>query len=42
MSLKFKDEIDFATLDNLMEIDGNVGYGFSCLTSNIKRKLFKV
>jgi hypothetical protein len=23
MSLKFKDEIDFATIDNLMEIDGN-------------------
>jgi hypothetical protein len=24
MSLKFRDEIDFATFDNLMEEDGNV------------------
>jgi hypothetical protein len=40
MSLKFKDEIDFATFDNLMEEDGNVVYEFSCLTSNIKKKLF--
>ncbi len=36
MSLKFKDEIDFATFDNLMEEDGNFVYEFSCLASNIK------
>ncbi len=40
MSLKFRDEIDFATFDNLMEEDGNVVYELSCLDSNIKRKLF--
>jgi hypothetical protein len=40
VSLIFKAEIDFATFDNLMEEDGNVVYEFSCLTSNIKRKLF--
>jgi len=37
MSLKFKDEIDSATLDNLMEEDGNVVYELSCLASNIKK-----
>jgi hypothetical protein len=26
MSPKFRDEIDFATFDNLMEEDGNVAY----------------
>jgi len=26
MSLKFRDEIDFATFDNFMEEDGNVVY----------------
>ncbi len=36
MSLKFRDEIDFATFDNLMEEDGNVDYELSCLASNIK------
>jgi hypothetical protein len=36
MSLKFKDEIDFATFDNLMEEDANVIYKLSCLASNIK------
>ncbi len=36
MSLKFRDEIDFATFDNLMEEDGNVVYERSCLASNIK------
>jgi hypothetical protein len=30
MSLKFRDEIDFATFDNLMEKDGNVVYEKSC------------
>jgi len=37
MNQKFKDEIDFATFDNLMEEDGNVVCHLSCLTSNIKR-----
>jgi hypothetical protein len=36
MSLKFKDEIDFATFDNLMEQDANVVFELSCLASNIK------
>jgi len=39
MSLKFKDEIDFATFDNLMEEDGNVVYELSCLASNIKKEV---
>jgi hypothetical protein len=39
MNLKFKDEIDFATFDNLMEEDGNVIYELSCLTSNIKKEV---
>jgi hypothetical protein len=37
MSLKFRDEIDFATCENLMKEDGNVVYGLSCLASNIKK-----
>jgi hypothetical protein len=37
MSLKFKDEIDFATFDNLMEKDENVLYELSCLASHIKK-----
>jgi hypothetical protein len=37
MSLKFKDEIDFATFDNLMEQDANVVFELSCLASNIKK-----
>jgi len=41
MSLKFNDEIDFATFDNLME-DGNVVYDFSCLASNIKKERIQV
>jgi hypothetical protein len=36
MSLKFKDEIDFANFDNLMEQDANVVFELSCLASNIK------
>jgi hypothetical protein len=36
MSLKFKDEINFLTFDNLMEEDGNVVYELSCSASNIK------
>jgi hypothetical protein len=39
MSLKFKDEIDFATFDNLMEEDENVVYEISCLASNIKKEV---
>jgi hypothetical protein len=42
MSQKFRDEIDFATFENLMEENGNVGYELSCLASNIKMKLFKI
>jgi hypothetical protein len=42
MSLKFKDEIDFATFDNLMEEDGNVAYELSCLASNIKKEVIQV
>ncbi len=36
MSLKLRDEIDYATFNNLMEEYGNVFYELSCLTSNIK------
>jgi hypothetical protein len=39
MSLKFKNEIDFTTFDNLMEEDANVAPKLSCLVSNIKKKL---
>ncbi len=42
MSVKFKDEIDFATFDNLMEEDENVVYKFSCLASNIKNEVTQV
>jgi hypothetical protein len=38
MNLKFRDEIDFATFDNLMEKYANVVYELSCLTSNIKKR----
>jgi hypothetical protein len=41
MNLKFKNEIDSTTFDNLMEEDGNVIYELLCLASNIKKKLFK-
>jgi hypothetical protein len=37
MSLKFKDKIDFATFDNLVEEDVNVGYELLCFASNIKK-----
>jgi hypothetical protein len=40
MSLKFKDEVDYASFNNLMEEDGTVVYELSCLVSNIK-KLFR-
>jgi hypothetical protein len=39
MSLKFKDEIDSTTFNNLMEEDVNVVFELSCLASNIKKKL---
>ncbi len=42
MSLKFRDEIDFATFDNLMEEDRNVAYELSCLASNIKKEVIRV
>jgi hypothetical protein len=42
MSLKFKDEIDSATFDNLMEEDANVVYELSCLASNIKKEVVGV
>jgi hypothetical protein len=41
MSLGFRDEIDFATFDNLMEEDGNVVYELLCLASNIKQKIVR-
>jgi hypothetical protein len=41
-SVKFKDEIDFATFDNLMEENGNVVYKLSCLASNIKKEIIQV
>ncbi len=42
MSLKFRDEIDFATFDNLMEEDENVVCELSCLASNIKKIVVQV
>ncbi len=39
ISLKFRDEIDSTTFDNLMEEDGNVVYELSCLVSNIKKEV---
>jgi hypothetical protein len=42
ITLKFKDEIDFATFENLMEENENVDYELSCLAFNIKSKLFKI
>jgi hypothetical protein len=39
MSLKFRDEISYATFDNLMEKDGNVVYELSCLASNINKEV---
>jgi hypothetical protein len=42
MSLGFRDEIDFATFDNLMEEDGNIVYELSCLASNIKKEVIQV
>jgi hypothetical protein len=42
MSLKFRDEIDSTTFDNLVEEDGNVVYELSCLTSNINKEVVQV
>jgi hypothetical protein len=42
MSLKFRDEIDLATFDNLMGKYGNVACELSCLTSNIKKEIIQV
>jgi hypothetical protein len=42
VSLKFRNEIDLATFDNLMEKDGNVVYELSCLTSNIKKEVIQI
>jgi len=39
MSLKFNDEIDSTTFDNLMQKDGNVVYELSWLASNIKKEV---
>ncbi len=41
MSLKFKNEIDSASFDNLMEKNGNVAYELSCLASNIKKEIIQ-
>jgi len=37
MSLEFRDEIDFATFDNLMEEDGNVAYGYCVWPPTLKK-----
>jgi hypothetical protein len=42
MSLKFKDEIDFATFNNFLEKDANVIFEFSCLVSTIKNEIVRV
>jgi hypothetical protein len=42
MSLKFKDEIDFATFHNLMEENVNVFFELWWLASNIKKKVVGV
>jgi hypothetical protein len=42
MSLNFRDEINFANFDNLMEEYGNVVYELSCLASNIKKEVIQV
>jgi hypothetical protein len=39
MNLKFKDEIDYATFDNLMTEDANVVFMLSCWASNIKKEV---
>jgi hypothetical protein len=39
MSLKFKNDINSTTFNNLMEEDGIVVYELSCLASNIKNEI---
>jgi hypothetical protein len=39
MSLKFKDEIDSTTFNNLMEENANVVFELSCLISNFFQKI---
>jgi hypothetical protein len=39
MNLKFRDEIDSATFDNLMKENGNVAYELSCLVFNIEKEV---
>jgi hypothetical protein len=42
MGLKFRDEIDSTTFDNLMDEDRNVVYKLSCLPCNIKKEIIQV
>jgi hypothetical protein len=42
MSLKFKDEIESTTFNNLMEEDANVVFELLCLASNIKKEVVVV
>jgi len=42
MNLKFKNEIDSTTFDNLMEEDANVVFELSCLVSNMKKEIVGV
>jgi len=39
MSLKFKNEIDSATFDDLMDENENGVYELSCLASNMKNEI---
>jgi hypothetical protein len=41
-NLKFKDEIDFVTIDNLMQEGENVIYELSCLATNITKEVVQV
>jgi hypothetical protein len=42
MNLKFKNEIDSANFDNLMEEDANVVFELSSLVSNMKKEIVGV
>jgi hypothetical protein len=42
MSLKFKDEIDSTTFDNLTKEDANVAFELSRLASNIKHEFVRI
>ncbi len=39
MSLKFKDKIDFATFDNILEGDANVALSYHVWLPTLKKKL---